>query len=165
MGTRRESRTIALQRSQSQRQLQHVSPRSHPSAHPSVRLPPFSPPWPTPSGRFHIPHEHLLAVIDGVEMDLTPRRYETFDDLEQYCERVASAVGLACIHVWGFRGPGGVRAGPAGRHRPATDEHPPRPERRRRRRPRLSAAGRSARVRLLGEDLLAGVANDAFPST
>ena len=44
-------------------------------------------------------------MIDGVEMDLTPRRYETFDELEQYCERVASAVGLACIHIWGFRGP------------------------------------------------------------
>ena len=55
--------------------------------------------------RFHIPHEHLLAVIDGVEMDLTPRRYETFDELERYCERVAAAVGLACIHIWGFRGP------------------------------------------------------------
>jgi phytoene synthase len=55
--------------------------------------------------RFHIPHEHLLAVIDGVEMDLLPRRYETFDELERYCERVASAVGLACIHIWGFRGP------------------------------------------------------------
>jgi phytoene synthase len=55
--------------------------------------------------RFQIPHEHLLAVIDGVEMDLTPRRYETFDELERYCEHVASAVGLACIHIWGFRGP------------------------------------------------------------
>jgi 15-cis-phytoene synthase len=38
-------------------------------------------------------------------MDLTPRRYETFDELRPYCERVASAVGLACIHIWGFRGP------------------------------------------------------------
>ncbi len=55
--------------------------------------------------RFNIPREHLLAVIDGVEMDLTPQRYETFDELERYCERVASAVGLACIHIWGFRGP------------------------------------------------------------
>jgi 15-cis-phytoene synthase len=54
--------------------------------------------------RFHIPHEHLYAAIDGVEMDLEPRRYETFDDLQQYCERVASAVGLACIYIWGFRG-------------------------------------------------------------
>lgn len=55
--------------------------------------------------RFRIPREHLLAVIDGVEMDLDRRRYETFDELRQYCERVASAVGLACIHIWGFRGP------------------------------------------------------------
>jgi phytoene synthase len=53
--------------------------------------------------RFKIPHEHLFAVIDGVEMDLAPRRYETFDELQVYCERVASAVGLACIYVWGFR--------------------------------------------------------------
>ncbi len=55
--------------------------------------------------RFRIPPEHLHAVIDGVEMDLDERRYETFDDLRQYCERVASSVGLACIHIWGFRGP------------------------------------------------------------
>ncbi len=54
--------------------------------------------------RFGIPAEHLHAAIDGVEMDLTQSRYETFDELERYCERVASSVGLACIHVWGFRG-------------------------------------------------------------
>ena len=44
-------------------------------------------------------------MIDGVEMDVDGRRYETFDELQKYCERVASAVGLACIHIWGFRGP------------------------------------------------------------
>jgi len=55
--------------------------------------------------QFKIPAEHLRAVIDGVEMDLTRRRYETFEELQGYCERVASAVGLACVHVWGFRGP------------------------------------------------------------
>ena len=55
--------------------------------------------------RFGIPPEHLYAVIDGVEMDLAPRRYETFDELRPYCEHVASAVGLACIHIWGFKGP------------------------------------------------------------
>jgi len=58
--------------------------------------------------RFQIPAEHLHAVLDGVEMDLAPRRYETFDELVPYCERVASAVGLACIHVWGFRGEGAL---------------------------------------------------------
>ena len=54
--------------------------------------------------RFTVPVEHLSAVIDGVEMDLSQRRYETFDRLQGYCEHVASAVGLACIHVWGFHG-------------------------------------------------------------
>jgi 15-cis-phytoene synthase len=53
---------------------------------------------------FQIPPGALLAVLDGVEMDLEPRVYATFDELAVYCERVASAVGLACIHVWGFSG-------------------------------------------------------------
>jgi len=52
--------------------------------------------------RYRIPPEYLLAVIDGVKMDLERQRYETFDQLEGYCERVASAVGMACIHIWGF---------------------------------------------------------------
>ena len=51
---------------------------------------------------FQIPPESLLAVLDGVEMDLEPRIYATFDELAVYCQRVASAVGLACIHIWGF---------------------------------------------------------------
>jgi phytoene synthase len=55
--------------------------------------------------RYRIPLEYLTAVIDGVEMDLAGQQYETFADLEQYCQRVASVVGLACIHIWGFRGP------------------------------------------------------------
>ncbi|MFZ5833221.1 MAG: phytoene/squalene synthase family protein [Planctomycetota bacterium] len=55
--------------------------------------------------RYRIPTEHLMAVIDGVDMDLSPRAFETFAELERYCEKVASAVGLACIHVWGFQGP------------------------------------------------------------
>lgn len=58
-------------------------------------------------GRFRIPAEYLFAVIEGVEMDLDGRQYRTFAELSEYCDRVASAVGLACIHVWGFRGEGG----------------------------------------------------------
>lgn len=68
-------------------------------------LPPLLPALADTVRRFQIPHEYLSAVIDGVEMDLTPQHYETFDELERYCERVASAVGLACIHIWGFCGP------------------------------------------------------------
>jgi len=54
--------------------------------------------------RYRIPPEYLVAVLDGVEMDLAGRRYGTFAELEEYCYRVASVVGLACIHIWGFRG-------------------------------------------------------------
>lgn len=54
--------------------------------------------------RFQIPVEYLTAAIDGVEMDLDGAEYHTFDELETYCYRVASVVGLACIHIWGFRG-------------------------------------------------------------
>jgi phytoene synthase len=50
----------------------------------------------------HVPREYLEAVLDGVEMDLEPAPYSTFADLYRYCYRVASAVGLACIHIWGF---------------------------------------------------------------
>jgi len=53
--------------------------------------------------RHHIPNEYLFAVIDGVEMDLGDVQMQTFADLQRYCYHVAGAVGLCCIHVWGFR--------------------------------------------------------------
>lgn len=53
-------------------------------------------------GRYGVPREYLDDVIDGVEMDLRIDHYDTFAELYRYCYRVASAVGLACIHVWGF---------------------------------------------------------------
>jgi phytoene synthase len=59
--------------------------------------------------RHRIPAPYLEAVIDGVEMDLEPVAYSTFADLRVYCYRVASAVGLACIHVWGFDGEAALR--------------------------------------------------------
>ncbi len=54
--------------------------------------------------KYRIPAECLYSVLDGVEMDLDPGRYETFEKLQLYCRRVASAVGLACIYIWGFSG-------------------------------------------------------------
>ena len=54
--------------------------------------------------RFSIPKAYFEAIIDGAEMDLTCARYETFDDLYRYCYHVASAVGLVCIHIFGFSG-------------------------------------------------------------
>jgi 15-cis-phytoene synthase len=53
--------------------------------------------------RHRVPPEYLFAVIDGVEMDLHPVEVATFEELESYCYHVAGAVGLCCIHVWGFR--------------------------------------------------------------
>jgi len=50
-----------------------------------------------------IPHEYLFAVIKGVRMDLDCNEFNTFADLQRYCYHVAGAVGLCCIHVWGFR--------------------------------------------------------------
>ncbi|MXX04570.1 MAG: squalene/phytoene synthase family protein [Gemmatimonadetes bacterium] len=54
--------------------------------------------------RFDIPRAYFDAIIDGAEMDLTVTRYATFADLYQYCYRVASAVGLVCIRIFGYRG-------------------------------------------------------------
>jgi phytoene synthase len=54
---------------------------------------------------FALPREALLAIIDGVEMDLDQVRYETVEDLYPYCYRVASAVGLCCIEIFGYTDP------------------------------------------------------------
>jgi phytoene synthase len=57
------------------------------------------------TARFNIPRRYFEEVIDGVEMDLSQRRYETFDELSLYCRRVASAVGLICIEIFGYSNP------------------------------------------------------------
>lgn len=49
--------------------------------------------------------EMLEEIIAGVEMDLTIQRYQTFDELRVYCYRVASAVGLVSIEIFGYRNP------------------------------------------------------------
>jgi phytoene synthase len=52
---------------------------------------------------FALPRAAFEDVIDGVAMDIDHTRYETFDDLLQYCRRVASAVGMICIRVFRCR--------------------------------------------------------------
>src|SRR5450759_724918 len=67
----------------------------------------------TPQGRalqpliatFHLPRPAFEALIEGVEMDLHTRRYATFADLYEYCIRVASAVGLMCVEIFGCEDP------------------------------------------------------------
>ena len=47
----------------------------------------------------------LDAIIEGCAMDLERVRYETAEELEPYCYRVASAVGLCCIEIFGYTDP------------------------------------------------------------
>lgn len=60
---------------------------------------------------FEVPTCYLFEVIDGIRMDLEPVsdapefpecRFQTFNQLEDYCYHVAGVVGRCCIHIWGF---------------------------------------------------------------
>jgi len=51
--------------------------------------------------RFAIPRDALSALVDGGLQDLEQTRYASFDELRGYCEKVAGAVGLACVAVYG----------------------------------------------------------------
>ena len=54
---------------------------------------------------FPIPRAALEAIIEGCEMDLSHVVYATAEDLYPYCYRVASAVGLCCIEIFGYTDP------------------------------------------------------------
>ena len=54
---------------------------------------------------YALPRAALDAIVDGVEMDLDRRTYETAEDLSPYCYRVASAVGLCAIEIFGYTDP------------------------------------------------------------
>ena len=56
--------------------------------------------------KYMIPRSYFEDIMAGVVMDLTPRFYETFAELEVYCYRVASAVGLVSIEIFGYRNQG-----------------------------------------------------------
>lgn len=55
--------------------------------------------------RYKIPHRYFFDMIDGVLSDITPRKIATFDELYQYCYKVASVVGLTTVHIFGFDSP------------------------------------------------------------
>jgi len=57
------------------------------------------------ASRFPLLHEHFHAMLDGQLDDLAHGHYETFDQLRNYCYRVASTVGLICIEIWGYGDP------------------------------------------------------------
>ncbi|MFN8058679.1 MAG: presqualene diphosphate synthase HpnD [Vicinamibacterales bacterium] len=54
---------------------------------------------------FHLPRRPFEDLIDGVEMDVGPRRYASFDELSRYCYHVASTVGLICLEIFGYSNP------------------------------------------------------------
>jgi len=53
--------------------------------------------------RFNIPVVHFYELLHGVEMDLVKNRYETFEELKEYCYLVASSVGLMSLEIFGPR--------------------------------------------------------------
>lgn len=53
--------------------------------------------------RYNIPINYPLELLEGVEMDLTRSRYQTFDELYLFCYRVAGVVGLMMTHILGFK--------------------------------------------------------------
>jgi phytoene synthase len=59
----------------------------------------------TTISKFNIPLDPFFELIKGMEMDLQKDRYKSFDDLQLYCYRVASTVGLMCIEIFGYKHP------------------------------------------------------------
>jgi len=53
--------------------------------------------------KYSLPPGMFEEIIAGVEMDLSITRYATFEELRVYCYRVASAVGLVSIEIYGYR--------------------------------------------------------------
>jgi phytoene synthase len=53
--------------------------------------------------KFNIPVDHFYDLIRGMEMDLGKTRYETFEELREYCYLVASTVGLMCRQIFGYK--------------------------------------------------------------
>lgn len=53
--------------------------------------------------RYPVDPADLFAMLDGLDEDLAHDGYETRDDLERYCHRVASTVGQICLAIWGVR--------------------------------------------------------------
>ena len=56
----------------------------------------------TVAQQFNLAQEHLLEIIDGMEMDIDQPRYPDFKSLQLYCYRVASVVGLLSAEIFGY---------------------------------------------------------------
>jgi len=54
---------------------------------------------------YNIPREPLFHLLDGVESDMEPKPFATFDDCADYCHQVATSVGFASLAIWGTTEP------------------------------------------------------------
>jgi phytoene synthase len=61
--------------------------------------------------RYGVPQYDLEALIEGVEMDLRMSRYETWEDVRDYCRLVASTIGRMCVRIFGFTDPAAIEYG------------------------------------------------------
>jgi phytoene synthase len=71
----------------------------------------FEPFWPAFAATlrsYPIDVAHIRSMLDGLAEDIDPADYETFEQLDRYCYRVASTVGLVCTSIWGYRSGVGV---------------------------------------------------------
>ena len=93
-GTGRETTTQALARWREE--VARLYEQGEPVTAEGRQLRPFI-------AQFKLPRTAFEDLIDGVAMDVEQRRYETFEALRQYCLRVASAVGLICVEIFGYR--------------------------------------------------------------
>ena len=66
-------------------------------------LSPFIAPFATMIKRFDIPKQFFHTLIDGCRRDLIQNRYQTFEELKDYCYSVASIVGLISIEIFGYK--------------------------------------------------------------
>ena len=52
---------------------------------------------------FNLSKNYFIEIIDGMEMDVKFNRYESFEQLQLYCYRVASCVGILSAHIFGYK--------------------------------------------------------------
>ncbi len=98
-GLRNWRRALLIVKEGQTQQSKHESPQTDLLAHPVL------PAVRDIIDRYRIDVSHLLAVIDGVELDLTHSGYESFADLAEYCRLVAGVIGFCCLPIWGCHDP------------------------------------------------------------
>ncbi len=84
-----------------------------PGGWPTAALPPGDPVLAAladTASKFPLPVDALEELVEGCSWDLTGRRYQSFDELVEYCRRVAGTIGRLSLAIYGSSDPG--RAAP-----------------------------------------------------